>query len=97
MLTDFALCYGQMNINSTSVRMMMLTHLCQNATSDGCKCASITSNQIPPLVWEHLGPLLGGCMKMDLDFPQNLQIFLKLGHLGGWVTNYLCETKRIVV
>jgi hypothetical protein len=66
-----------MNFNSTRT-MMWNTQVHQNVTSSGCKCASTTSNQIPPLMWEtSQGHSLKGCQKKGPQLLTKSMKFLK--------------------
>jgi hypothetical protein len=39
------------------------TPVCQNTTSNGCKCAFTNYNKIPPLIWNKLSSFTRGVSK----------------------------------
>jgi hypothetical protein len=92
MLTNFALCHGQMNTNSNSTHKMM-----QNTFMPKCNerwvqmCIHQLQSNPTTHVGATLGPSLGGCKKMVPDFQKILQNFLKLGH--RWLGYELFFTK----
>jgi hypothetical protein len=44
------------------------THLCQNTTGNGCKCAFTNCNQIPPLMWNKFSSFTRRVSKKGLSF-----------------------------
>jgi hypothetical protein len=69
MLIDFALSYGQMNMKSNFVHMMMWNTFAPKCDKKWVQMC-IHQLQLNPTicVGTSLGLSLGGCQKMDLDF-----------------------------